>query len=308
MKRGIYILCFSIIIILTLSMVSAWTFWNKITGKANTATVGLNITVTSGRIPAIIAVYNNTITGDPIASGTVEGPAATYVVIVFNASDPDGVGNLNNATAKINITSADGTSATRQNTSCNPLTGQSGAYSQNYSCNITMWWFDKPGAWNISAYITDANGNVGYNQSVKNFSVGTTDGLKANQTALTWPSINPGATNTEANQFIGINNTGNRYQSLLVNSSDLIGETDPNKALGANNFTVKNVAGCAGTAMVNRTDTNITSAKLYSGNYTLNDGTAQGNLYVCLATSNADLSAQSYSTAVLGAWIVKIGQ
>ncbi len=308
-KRGIKFIFLFIIIILTISLVSAGLlgdFLKKltITGKADSANVALSITVTSGSAPIILKIYNESMTD--VSSGTNEGPTATYVIIKFNASDSDGIANLNNATAKINFSRTG--ESTRENTSCLFVAGQSSANSANYTCNITMWWFDSPGIWDISAYIADLNSNIAYNHTSKNFTVGTTDGIKANQTSLTWPSISPGATNTEANEFIGINNTGNRARSVYVNASDLIGASNANYALGASNFSAKNAAGCEGTALVNRTDTNITSITvLADGNYTLNDGTAQKNLYICLETSNANLIAQSYTTAALGSWIAKVG-
>ncbi|MGY4884633.1 MAG: hypothetical protein ACP5NZ_03600 [Nanobdellota archaeon] len=306
MKRGIYILAFFLVIILGLSMISAGSFnsfWDKISGKATSANVGLNITVTGGTAPRIIAVYNETST--TVASGVNEGPAPSYVPLVFRVEDADGIANLNNATATVNFSKSGET--TRTNSSCIFERGKSTATQANYSCNVTMWWYDGPGTWSINVYITDLSGNSAYNSTVKNLTVGATDGLLANVTSLTWSSIAPGASNTEASQFMGINNTGNRYRSVLVNSSDLLGETTYTKALGATNFSVKNAAGCEGTPMVNRTDTNITSATLPHGNYTKNDGTAQENIYFCLETSNSDLTPQAYSTQALGAWIVKVG-
>jgi hypothetical protein len=308
-KRGIYTWVLIIaVIILTLSLVSAGVlkdFYAKITGKAPTQVVGLNITVTGGNAPVILEVYNYSMTD--VSSGTNEGPSLTFISIVFNASDAQGVGNLNNASAKINVTWSEGTSAVRENTSCARVAGQSNAISANFTCNITLAWWDAPGVWDITAYIADLNGNLCCNDSVRNFAIGPTDGMAANQSFLNWSSISPGASNQEAVDFVGINNTGNRDRSLLVNSSDLIGETNADYALGANNFSVKDSAGCEGTAMVNRTDTNVTSARLLAGNYTGNNVTAKENLYFCLETSNLDLAAQAYSTSTLGTWILKLG-
>lgn len=307
MKRGIYILGFFLgVIILTLSLVSAGgfnDFWNKVTGRAPTQDVDLSITVTAGSAPVVIAVYNETATS--MESGPNEGPSSTSVTLVFRVNDPDGIGNLDNSTATVNLTLAG--EALRENSSCLFVPGQSTATDANYTCTITMWWWDGSGEWTINTYIEDLSGNSGYNTTTKNVYVGTTDGLLANQTSLTWPSINPGASDTPAQQFMGLNNTGNRPRPVYVNSSDLLGESNPAYALGANNFSVKNAAGCDGTLMANRTDTNITSVTVFNkGNYTLNDGTAQANLYFCLETSNSNLIAQSYSTSSTGAWIVKV--
>jgi hypothetical protein len=300
MKRGIYILCFFIIIVLTLSMVSAWDFWDRITGKAATQTTTLSITVTTGSAPVVIAVYNETMGYTP-----TEGPALTYVATVFRVNDPDGIGNLNNGTATINFSKAG--EPTRQAT-CTFVAGQSTATQANYTCNVTMWWYDGPGVWGINAYIADLSSNTGYNSTIKNFSVGTTDGLIANKSSLTWPSISPGASDQEATQFMGLNNTGNRPRGIEVNATDLRGDSNPAYALGANNFSVKNAAGCGGNITSNRTYVNITFVTVFDrGNFTWNNGTAQANLYYCLETSNSNLIAQSYSTAAAGsgAWTVR---
>jgi len=306
MKRGIYILCFSLILILTLSMVSAGAFsnlWGKITGKAQTANVGLNISVTGGSAPIIIGIYNQTMTD--FSSGLNEGPAKSYISIIFGVNDADGIGNVNNATPKINFSISG--EPVRQNTSCIWVSGQSTATSANYTCNITMWWFDAPGTWDISAYIADFSSNIGYNHTAKTFSIGPVMGFIANQTTVNWSAITPGASNQEAGNIIGLNNTGNTQKSIWVNASDLRGDSNPTYALGANNFSAKNAGGCEGTLMQNRTDVNVTSIQIPRGNYTWNNATGQVNVYFCLETSNSNLIAQSYSTQNTGAWIIKVG-
>jgi len=306
MKRGIYILCFFVVIVLTLSMVSAWDFWDKITGKALTQTTTLNITVTAGSAPVIVAVYNETATN--LISGTTEGPALSYVIVVFRVNDPDGLANINNGSATINFSKTG--EATRQNSSCAFVVGQSTATQANYSCNVTMWWYDGPGTWGINAYIADLSSNIGYNSTVKNLTIGSTNGLLANRSSITWPSISPGAANTEASQFMGINNTGNEAKSFYVNGSDLRGDVNPAYALGATNFSVDDAAGCGGTFVTNRTSINMTAVTVIPrGNYTWNNATGQANIYFCLETSNSNLIAQPYSTAPAGsgAWIVQLG-
>ena len=107
-----------IIIILTISLVSAGLFNDlfkklTITGKAQQADVGLNITVTSGTEPVIVDIYNGSMTD--VSSGTNEGPSATYVTIKFAVEDADGIGHLNNETAKIKFSKTN--EATRTNAS-----------------------------------------------------------------------------------------------------------------------------------------------------------------------------------------------
>jgi len=315
-KRGLDLIIFSIFIILIIiSMVSAGWFENfksKITGKA-TQTVELNITVGA---PKITHVYNESMT-DLSSSGPNEAPDYTSVIINFTASSAAGAGNLNHSTATINFTKTGET--TRQNTSCSNY--ESSGNIANYTCNVTMWWWDGAGVWAITAYIQDNQTNVATNTST-NFTIASNTAFTMSPTALTWPGIAPGATNqTSNNDPLVLNNTGNDVidaTSIEINSSNLRGETTPTQALWAGNFSVDHQTGgtctgaacleCGGTTMVRNTLTGIAVANLTIGNYTINDGTAQEQLYVCLRLAGTELSDQSYSTAneTEWNWIVKI--
>jgi len=52
--------------------------------------------------------------------------------------------------------------------------------------------------------------------------------------------------------------------------------------------------------------TNVTGSILSAGNYTIDDGTAQEQLYFCIRTIGSELTDQSYSTSDQGAWTVRI--
>ncbi|MFA5952961.1 MAG: hypothetical protein WC812_00010 [Candidatus Pacearchaeota archaeon] len=290
------------LIIISLPLISAGfpEFWNKVTGKVTTSPVDLNITVTSGSAPLIYSVQNSTMTD--VSSGLNEGPNPTYITINFSVSDTDGNANINDSSARINFTKTGET--TRENLTCTE-SGSSGNYA-NYTCNVTMWWWDGAGLWNITAYISDINSNSGINDSQK-FSVGTTAGFQVTPSSLTFSSISPGATNQQAtNDPMSLNNTGNLVRNVQINATNLYGEQNNVYALGASNFSVNTADACAGTAMVSQTYTSISGASLPIGNYTINDGTAQEQLYFCLDSSNSNLISQSYSTSEAGAWTIKI--
>ena len=305
-KGGIYILVLFSIIILTTSMVSAGIFGDlldklKITGKTPQQ-VSLNITVTSGSAPEIQRVYNFTTN---IVGGPNEGPTPTYIIINFTAYDADNFGNLdtNSANVTVGLTGEEN----RTTFGCTSFTGYDADY-MNYTCNVTMWWWDGVGTWTIYANISDSQSNTGTNNT-KTFYIGTTDGLENNITALTFSSISPGATDTAANEIAGLNNTGNMNQWIEVNATDLVGETNPAYVLGASNFSV-NGTSCAGGVMTHNAYLNISDVELPKGNYTIKDGTAQEILYFCLEESNSDLEAQFYSTSTsengYGPWIIRV--
>jgi hypothetical protein len=294
-----------ICILLILPIISAGVFgdlWSKITGKASSQNVDLNITVTAGSAPTIPRVDNQTAT---VVDGPNEGPSSSYLLINFTAYDTDGFGNLNDssATAIVGLTGE----LNRTNSSC-ALIGDYDTNYANYTCNVTMWWFDGAGDWEIYASISDANTNTGKNYS-ETFSIGTTDGIENNITAVQWPSISPGATDTSASNAAHLNNTGNMNQWLEVNATDITGELNSNYALGASNFSVNGSGSCQGGVMVHNTYLNISDASLPKGNYTPNDGTAQEILFFCIEESNADLIAQYYSTGAensTGQWAIRV--
>jgi len=95
----------------------------------------------------------------------------------------------------------------------------------------------------------------------------------------------------------------------------LVGETSPGEFLFAGNFSASNSTGgnieCNAsnpdaTALVNYTYTGIVGSILAAGNFTLQDGTAQENTYLCLREVGSELSDQQYSTNAFGSWTIRI--
>ena len=78
-----FFLVFVLAVMLVLPFTSAgFVDWvNKITGKATSQPVELNITVGAGSSPQIVFVYNDTMTD--VSSGPNEAPVATDVTIKF---------------------------------------------------------------------------------------------------------------------------------------------------------------------------------------------------------------------------------
>jgi len=275
---------------------------NDSTGNMNSygfsANITINVTSAPDNPPEIVAIYNIT---SNIIDGPNEGPSPTYILINFTAYDQEGFGNLDSSSANVTVTTDYTTN--RTNASCIEWATWDTNYA-NYTCNITMWWWDDPGNWTIHASISDAEENMGTNSSL-NFTVGTTTGFLANSSELSWPDIDPGAIDQEANEFLLLNNTGNIQVSVEVNATNLTGESDPAYALGANNFSVNTIAGCEGTPMVASLYTTISGASILKGNYT--DGvSALEEIYFCLEQSNSDLFAQFYSTDINGAWTIRV--
>ncbi|MFH1290293.1 MAG: hypothetical protein ABIH92_02690 [Nanoarchaeota archaeon] len=303
-----FVVALFLIIFIFISITSAGIgdWFKGITGKA-TNPVDLNITA---GVPQIIHVFNDSMTD--VAGGLNSGPSSTSIVINFSVYSPSGAGNLNHSTAKVNFTRSG--EDLRQNLSC--INIQSSGDYANYSCNVTMWWWDGAGAWDITAFIEDNDTNSAQNTTT-DFTVGSTTGFDLSPSALTWPGIAAGTYNITPDGPILMNNTGNQgigitTGNITVNATNLRGESDPTKALWAGNFSIGVSTGgsppaeCSGSTMNAGVYTNVSSATLPADNYTVNDGsTGQEQLYFCLKVVGSEITTQSYSTANESSWTIQ---
>jgi hypothetical protein len=313
-KKLVYVGIFFLIIgtvVASFASAGVGNWLRQITGKA-TNTVDINITV---GVPQVIGVFNNTGMSD-FSVGLNAGPANSTVYINFSVYSPSGVGNLNTSSAGINFSKSG--EALRQNTTGCIANATSSDYV-NFTCTVQMLWFDGSGTWDIMAYIEDNSTNYASNTS-GDFQIGSTTGFSLGPTSVTFSGIAAGATNkTSDNDPIELNNTGNQAigltaKNISINATNLRGETDTTIALWATNFTVHWETGdgpppleCAGTDMRQGIYTNITSANLSVGNFSLNDGGAgQERLYLCLQRAGSELTTQSYSTANESSWTIQI--
>ena len=307
-KKGaiIIVLICMILVILAINFNVMDILKKTITGQASTTqTVSLNISVSSGN-PFVYFIT-------PVSAVTLtDAPNPTYLTINFSANDSDGAANLNNVTAAVNLTKA--TEALRMNSSC-AVKDFSGNYA-NYSCNVTLWWFDGDGDWTIYANISDLNSNIAVNNT-KTVTLNTLTGFVMSPSALTFGSLTPGTYNQTPTNYLLLNNTGNvdiSSGNVQINATDLRGETTSSQALYAGNFSASPYTGgniecnitASATQMVNKTFTGVANTILAAGNYTINDGTAQERVYLCLREIGGELSQQYYSTQNLGSWTVKI--
>jgi len=282
-------------------------FANDSAGNVNNSDVFYVVTTSANSPPVIWNV------SEIPAVTLTDGPGATYVVVNFSVLDENGVGNLVNSSAMINFTKA--SEELRMNSSC-AFKEASGNYA-NYTCNVTMWWWDATGAdWAVYANITDAESNLAINDT-NTFTVNTLTGFVVSPSELTFTSLLAGSTNQTPSDYFVLNNTGNvdiTSDNVQVNATDLFGETNPGQALWAGNFSASTLTGgniecnitASATQMVNMSLTGVVGSVLSAGNFTKSDGTGQENLYFCLRQVGLELSEQQYSTDQLGAWTIKV--
>ncbi len=305
MRKEVYVLFMIVIVgIIITTFVSAGIFdffkSPKITGKATSGTASLNITI--GNTAPTVTIVNAISSQNPTESST------KAITFNYTANDVDGSSNINLSSAKAYFQFSGET--TRSNTSCiNTSIGVGN--NINFTCTISMQYFDKPAAWTINATIKDNSGSYAENSSTT-FTYNTLTSMVMSPTALTWTTITASTTNTGSNNDpIIINNTGNdEVVDTNVTAYDLRGETTLTEFIYAANFSVQNISqGCSGTTMANATSKNITSALLQRGNNSLNYGnftSGQQNLYFCLTGLPSSLSQQSYSSSAYGSWNVAV--
>jgi len=284
-----YILLLILLIIPTVSAGFFSDFTNLITGRATTATSTANITLgnTAPTIENITKISAQSITLD----------STTNVSFSFQAADADGVGDLDDSTATVAFNR---TGEGLRLGACS-FVADIGSLA-NYTCSALIYFFDGPGEWTVNVSIKDSNTRT-LNIST-NFSLLSTTGMEINVTALTFPSIAAGATNTTSdNDPIGVNNTANAdITTIQVNAIDLMGEDTATDFMLADNFTANiNTGGappaeCQTDFLTNGTAKTVTSATITAGNLTA--GAGYRNIFFCLfeVSLNAT-SQQSYSTA-----------
>jgi len=131
--------------------------------------------------------------------------------------------------------------------------------------------------------------------------------------SLTYSGVLPNSVNqTASDDPIIVNNTGNANLTVQINATSLYGKTDNSKAIYAGNFSVGLTTGAANpecglsaTTLSESTFTTITGAVVGRGNLSLNDGTAQEELYFCIKEIGS-ITSQTYSTQQEGSWIIKV--
>lgn len=297
----------------------------SITGRVEEQTFVMNVT-TGNNVPKICCQRKAT-----MSAQTINLDSWKSISVLFNVSDVDGTtglksfGNLTGAGDDDGLTK----SVSNYNITCT-YTGQSNATSKQFNCSAKIWYFYRPGRWNISINASDGANWIHY-ENMTEIVLAQTKAMVISPTSLSWTSLNLGADNqTASNDPININNTGNynvTYGKINVTAYDLHGEVAgyADEDIPAANFTVSGAAGgtspnfleCQGTAMANVTSTNIAISMLPVGNHSVgfkygtpgNGKTGFENISFCLIdvpNSNMITAGQAYSTAETADWIIGI--
>jgi hypothetical protein len=201
--------------------------------------------------PTINIVYNGTGSDSP-AEGTTK-----VIYFQFNATDDNGVADLNISAAFMNMTRTGET--TRTSSACTSAANFSN--TEKFNCSITIYYYDGQGIWNLCAYIRDNTGSGVSNCTMANFSMGATDSIDVVNASIS-------LTGNASQQDVGpahvvINNTGNQnYTNVRINATYLNNGSD---IIGVGNFSVNVTNNASGEALTENAYLTISSSNLSKG-------------------------------------------
>ncbi len=283
-----YYLIFLIIALSIIPAVQAGFFESllKITGWASTSdTTEPSVSVKNDTM-VMLAIYVPTVT---LTEVTITNVEMSYIV-----DHPRGTGYLINESTNVSFYKSGETTRVNDTstiaTACVAVVEGSNATTLNYTCTVTMWYWDIEGTWTVEAMAGDNKTNV---TDTTTFSVNTLSAMNMTPTTLTWNELYIGDTDNLANNTpVIVTNTGNQNVTAInVEAINLIGETYGDYWIQAENFTVHTANACnTGTLMVNDTATTVSGAEITRGE------AATDNLYVCLEEVNSSILEQIYST------------
>jgi len=254
-KRDVAIVSISLIFILSIIFSMSVPLIYAL--AANASQVSVAWLVISNRGPDNITLINSTgFSVDPIAGGV------SLMIIVFNASDPDGAGDINGTlggrvTVNITLGVPGGGNQFRTETNCtNSTDTKSSKDVVTFNCTISMQFYDNASSnWVINITVEDQAGATARNDSsneitsptphtftynfVDSYSVTSRISHPGGEGAsINFTSLNPGTNNNIAKAPLLFNNSGNSdFDAINITGADLIG-TDSTTVIDISNFRV----------------------------------------------------------------------
>jgi len=232
----------------------------------------INISNDVGNTPPII--YNVTA---PILT-LIAGSHFATVNITFNVTDADGVDDLTDATAGVNITLA---GVTRQNTSgnCQVITSSfNNGKDRTYSCLVAFRFHDNASdRWIVNATVTDSQDNIATNDTAADGAVNLTiNSLTAFSLVLDSLTLSSGLSSTNNEVTFTVNNTGNvnftglnlTPYALNASITDFLmlgGETTETRGSANFSFNTSSSSLGFGIGLINATPINISNLYIADG-------------------------------------------
>lgn len=239
---------------------------------------------------------------DTISAQTPTEGGLKAVTFSFNVTDADGISDINFTSTKANFSYTSETP--RTNSSCINTINYTSVNTAQFSCTVSMFYYDAPVDWRINVSISDLDGNFAYNDS-KNMTYNTLYAFTMSPTNLSWPTIYASSTNVgSSNDPLTLNNTGNANGlAINITAYNLRGTTSPTQFIYADNFTVGASNSCPeGTEPTNATEVIISGATLNRGG----DSSGTEDIYFCIDGIPTTNLAQEYTSSAYGEWIIEI--
>jgi hypothetical protein len=297
MKRGFTL--FVIVIVVVFAAVFIFTYMQKKPELAPSADTEVSVEV--GNVAPVIENVA------AIPAVTLLPAASTDVTFTFDASDPNGVADLDDATATADFDR--GVEPTRSDgDGCAFVSELLGV--RTYTCTVPMQYFDEAGLWTVTVGISDIAGPLTTTDATTTVTVNLLRDISIAPATVSFPTVIQGGVDIAASTDTTVTNNGNFVVptdgTFDVTGSLLAGETTPADTIPTANF---NAAGsseidpCAtGTALVDSVATSIGTAALARG--------AIGNtedIGYCLTSVPGAISSQVYSTVAGGTpWTLAI--
>lgn len=275
--------------------------------------INVNISYTEANNPPLVTNISISTTQSIVENGV------NNVTFSFVASDPQGIGDLNDASARARFNITVGAVTTIIDGPCSWV-ADTGTWA-NYSCGLNLWYWNANGTWTVNVSITDITGPAVTENRTSDFALGATGSIQIAPNAINFNTLTINTfNNTATDDPIIINNTGNINVSVgnvKITTIDLAGTSD-GTTIAAENFTVGIATGsfseCDVSATANKTINNtaisITKTGLARGNLTnvspVNT-TFQEQLYLCFYKPVPTwLPPQTYDTTEGGPWTITI--
>jgi DNA-directed RNA polymerase specialized sigma24 family protein len=222
------------------------------------------------------------------------------VEIIFDVTDVDGVGDLDESSLAIDYDFS-GEGEQSRTGDINDCTFQDNGNTRTYTCQIDMQFYDSPGSWTATVLIKDSILNQG--QDTHFFTVNLLRAISLNQATISFPQVTPGDTDIFAQADTIITNKGNfdipGDSKLQIISWDLIGQITSSEFIPGDNFMSIDESDSAnvcsnGQQLSVGEGVEILNVLLPRGSQA--SPTSTRNIYHCLKTVPVGLSVQTYST------------
>lgn len=217
--------------------------------SADTGNTGATLEITNAA-PTIIEVVD-------VPSVTLISNSTKVINVAFNASDANGLADINITTGTVTLTKS-GETTRVSDVPCD--TSVNGTNWALFNCSVTLYYYDGAGSWNINATVYDNAGSLAVNDSTS-VTVNSLDSIVLSLSTIDFGSASPGVSDVGGDD-VGIYNLGNTdYTVINVKGYNL---TSGANSIAVTNFCVNDAddanTGCD--ALVEDTDVQVTGLTL----------------------------------------------